>query len=72
MFHMGIGVRPTMKSSTPKLHVEAHLLDFSGELYGQEMDLTFVEKLRDEQKFSSPEALKQQIAKDVEAAKQLF
>jgi riboflavin kinase / FMN adenylyltransferase len=69
---VNIGIRPTMQSSTPQLHVEAHLLDFSGELYGQEMELTFVEKLRDEQKFPSPEALKQQIAKDVEAAKQLF
>ena len=69
---VNIGVRPTMQSPAPQLHVEAHLLDFSGELYGQEMELTFVEKLRDEQKFPSPEALKQQIAKDVEAAKRLF
>lgn len=69
---VNIGVRPTMKSSSPQLHVEAHLLDFSGDLYGKEMELTFVEKLRDEQKFSLPEALKQQIAKDVEAAKRLF
>ncbi|MEO6182106.1 MAG: bifunctional riboflavin kinase/FAD synthetase, partial [Verrucomicrobiota bacterium] len=69
---VNIGVHPTMQSSTPQLHVEAHLLDFSGEIYGQEMELTFVEKLRDEQKFPSPEALKQQIAKDIEAAKRLF
>ena len=69
---VNIGVRPTMKNSTPQLHVEAHLLDFSGELYGQEMELTFVEKLRDEQKFPSPEALKQQIQKDIEEAKKLF
>ena len=69
---VNIGVRPTMQSSTPQLHVEAHLLDFSGELYGQEMELTFVEKLRDEQKFPLPEALKLQIQKDIEAAKKLF
>ena len=69
---VNIGVRPTMQSSTPQLHVEAHLLDFSSDLYGKEMELTFVEKLRDEQKFSAPEILKQQIAKDIDAAKKLF
>ncbi|MEO7300775.1 MAG: bifunctional riboflavin kinase/FAD synthetase [Verrucomicrobiota bacterium] len=69
---VNIGVRPTMQNSDPQLHVEAHLLDFSGDLYGQEMELTFVEKLRDEQKFPSPDALKQQIAKDIETAKKLF
>ncbi len=69
---VNIGLRPTVKNSAPLLHVEAHLLNFSGDLYGQEMELTFVEKLRDEQKFPSPEALIQQITKDVEAAKKLF
>jgi riboflavin kinase / FMN adenylyltransferase len=69
---VNIGVRPTMQSSIPQLHVEAHLLDFSGDLYRKEMELTFVEKLREEEKFLSPEALKQQIAKDIEAAKKLF
>jgi len=69
---VNIGIRPTMKKSTPQLHVEAHLLDFSGDLYAQEMELTFVEKLRDEQNFPSLEALKQQISKDVDAADQLF
>jgi riboflavin kinase/FMN adenylyltransferase len=69
---VNIGVRPTMKSSTPRLHVEAHLLDFAGEIYGKEMELTFVEKLRDEQKFSSPDTLKEQIAKDIEVARKFF
>jgi riboflavin kinase/FMN adenylyltransferase len=69
---VNIGVRPTIKHSTPQLHVEAHLLDFSGELYGKEMELTFVEKLRDEQKFPSPQALKQQIQRDLAAARRLF
>ncbi len=69
---VNIGVRPTMQNSTPRLHVEAHLLGFSGELYGQEMELAFIEKLRDEKQFPSPEALKEQIAKDIAAAKKLF
>lgn len=69
---VNIGFRPTVKSFTPQLHVEAHLLDFSGELYGEEIELTFVEKLRDEQKFPSLDALKEQIAKDVSEARAKF
>lgn len=69
---VNIGIRPTMKDAVPQLHVEAHLLDFSGDLYGREIELAFLEKLRDEQKFPSVEILKQQIAKDIEAAKKLF
>jgi riboflavin kinase / FMN adenylyltransferase len=52
--------------------VEAHLLDFDGDLYGQEMELTFVEKIRDERKFPSLDALRAQIAQDVAAARKLF
>jgi riboflavin kinase/FMN adenylyltransferase len=49
-----------------------HLLDFDGDLYGQELELTFAERLRDEQRFPSLETLKAQIAEDVKAAKHLF
>ncbi len=69
---LNIGYRPTLQNSTPQLRVEAHLLDFSGDLYRKEMEITFVGKLRDEQKFSSPEALQQQIGKDIAAARKLF
>jgi riboflavin kinase/FMN adenylyltransferase len=69
---LNIGLRPTLGNSTPQLRVEAHLLDFSGDLYGQEMEITFVEKLRDEQKFPSADALTKQIQKDIAAAKKLF
>src|SRR5581483_11447016 len=48
---VNIGHRPTLNNPTPALRVEAHLLDFKGDLYGQEMELVFVEKLREEQKF---------------------
>src|ERR1043165_6624485 len=54
-----IGNRPTLKTSTPELRVEAHLFDFSEELYGKELELTFVAKLRDEQKFSSLDELRE-------------
>lgn len=69
---LNIGWRPTVQSPTPELRVEAHLLDFAGDLYGQELELTFVEKLRDEQKFPSVDALKTQIKSDIEHAMRLF
>jgi len=67
-----IGSRPTVKTAVPQIRVEAHLLDFNGDVYGQELELTFVEKLRDEKKFPSLEALKEQIAQDITRAKQQF
>lgn len=70
---VNIGVRPTV-AATPagRPRVEAHLLDFKGELYDCEMELTFVEKLRAERKFESVEALKLQIARDIQTARDLF
>ncbi len=64
---VNVGVRPTFGERT--VLIEAHLLDFSGSLYGQRMSLTFIGRLRDEQPFSGIEALKEQIARDVEAAR---
>jgi riboflavin kinase / FMN adenylyltransferase len=67
---VNIGSRPSVKNPTPQTRVEAHLLNFDGDLYGQEMEITFQEKLREEQKFPSLDALKEQIALDIaEAAK---
>lgn len=62
-----IGIRPTIDGKEPLL--EVHLFDWSGDLYGQLLTVTFRKKLRDEQKFSSLEALKQQIGRDVIAAR---
>src|SRR5438034_2172151 len=45
---LNIGYRPTLKNPAPELRVEAHLLDFTGDLYGQEVETSFVEKLREE------------------------
>jgi riboflavin kinase/FMN adenylyltransferase len=69
---LNIGLRPTLKEKNPTLHVEAHLLDFQGELYGEELEIIFVEKLRDEKKFGSLDELKKQIARDTEKAKACF
>jgi riboflavin kinase/FMN adenylyltransferase len=69
---VNIGLRPTVAAAAPELRVEAHLLDFHGDLYGEEMEIVFCEKLRDEQKFSSLGALKEQIARDIEEARLRF
>jgi riboflavin kinase/FMN adenylyltransferase len=67
-----IGSRPTVKNITPQTRVEAHLLDFEDDLYGQELELAFVEKLRDERKFPTLLALKEQIARDIAEARLRF
>ena len=69
---LNIGHRPTVKSPTPELRVEVHLLDFAGDLYGQELEITFAAKLRDEQKFASLDELKAQIARDIAEARLRF
>jgi riboflavin kinase/FMN adenylyltransferase len=62
---LNIGFRPTIALAKPQLRVEAHLLDFRGDLYGVELDLEIGKKLRDEQKFSSVKELQEQINRDV-------
>ena len=69
---VNIGTRPTLQNPQPQLQVEAHLLDFSGDLYAAELELAFVDKLREEKKFPSREALQEQIRRDIEAARRLF
>jgi riboflavin kinase/FMN adenylyltransferase len=68
---LNIGLRPTVSSGKPELRVEAHLLDFSGELYGQELELETAVKLRDERRFGSVEELREQINRDVAAVRGL-
>jgi riboflavin kinase/FMN adenylyltransferase len=69
---MNIGIRPTVNEPHPQRRVEVHLLDFQGELYGQEIELTFVEKLRDEKQFPSLGALREQIGRDIREAQARF
>jgi riboflavin kinase / FMN adenylyltransferase len=66
---VNIGHRPTVHPPEARLCVEAHLLDFAGDIYGQEIELTFLRKLREERKFPSAAALQQQIEQDVAAAR---
>ncbi|WP_084058643.1 bifunctional riboflavin kinase/FAD synthetase [Desulfacinum hydrothermale] len=64
------GTNPTFGDPEPSL--EVHLLDFQGDLYGKELTVRFVAKLRDEQRFDGPEALVDQIHKDVAETRRIL
>lgn len=66
-----IGVRPTVDQAGA-LSIETHIFDFAGDLYGQRVRVGFVQRLRDERRFESLDALKAQIAADSERARVLF
>lgn len=68
---VNIGVRPTFDSSARTV-VEAHLLDFNANLYGQDLMLDFVARLRGEQRFEGVAALLAQIDRDIEQARRIF
>lgn len=62
---VSIGIKPTFKSAQPHRTIEAHLLDFTGDLYGQTLALQFHRWVRDQTPFPSLNALKAQIARDI-------
>lgn len=66
-----IGHRPTLNNGD-ELSVEANLFDFCGNLYGKELVLNLVERLRDEQPFSSVQALQQQLEQDALIAQKIL
>ncbi|MCB1670175.1 MAG: bifunctional riboflavin kinase/FAD synthetase [Gammaproteobacteria bacterium] len=68
---VNIGYRPTVTDLGEAL-LEAHLLDFSGDLYGRTLEVIFRGKVRGEEKFDSLEALIRQIARDVEQVRAFF
>ncbi len=68
---MNIGTRPTVQAQS-SVAIEAHLLEFNGDLYGKELTVRFLARLRDEQKFSSLDALKAQLERDKRAVQSLF
>ncbi len=69
---LNLGYRPTLRHVSPQLRVEVHLLDFEGELMGEEIELTFVDHIRKEMKFASLDDLKARIARDISIAKTRF
>jgi len=69
---LNVGFRPTFQNFNPELRVEAHLLDFDGDLYGRALEVIFLEKLREEKKFNSLDALRAQIRLDIQEAQRRF
>lgn len=66
-----IGFNPTFNDEL-QIHIESHLLDFNQDIYGKEIKLEFLKKIREEKKFSSVNELVSQIKKDIEEARKLF
>ncbi|MBS1774057.1 MAG: bifunctional riboflavin kinase/FAD synthetase [Bacteroidetes bacterium] len=68
---LNIGYRPTVTNEM-RLKIEANLFDFNENIYNQTLEIIFIERLRNEEKFPSIDALKEQLAKDKENAMQIL
>ncbi len=66
-----IGYRPTFEGGNEDARVETHMIGFAKDIYGSEINLEFITRLRDEMRFPSIEALVSQIKDDIKAARQL-
>lgn len=64
---MNIGVRPTVSQEAVR-SLEVHIIEFDEDIYGKDIEIKFLRKIRDEHKFESFDALKEQIARDVQEA----
>lgn len=71
MAAVNVGVRPTFKTGRGLL-VEAYLIDFDADLYGQTLRIAFAKRLRGERRFASAEALAEQMKRDVEDARRVL
>jgi riboflavin kinase/FMN adenylyltransferase len=67
-----IGIRPTFDTGDIRPGLEVHLLDYAGDLYDRTLQVNFVERLRDEKKFSSIEDLIHQIEFDISKAREML
>jgi riboflavin kinase/FMN adenylyltransferase len=68
---VNLGYRPTVSRGKSERILEIYLLDFNRDIYGEDVEIRFVQYLRAEQKFDSLDALTQQIDADVRQARQL-
>lgn len=67
-----VGVRPTVKDNDGRLTVEGFILDFDGDLYGQELRIEFFRRLRGERKFPSLQALAEEIGRNAQQTRDYF
>jgi riboflavin kinase/FMN adenylyltransferase len=66
MYHgmLNIGTRPTLNEKSNQQHIEVHIFDFNKAIYNEAIEIQFVERIRDEQKFENLEQLQQQLQTD--------
>jgi riboflavin kinase/FMN adenylyltransferase len=69
---VNIGTRPTFVSSNPRVNIEAHILDYSGDLYTQQLSLQFFTRIRGEQRFDHVEELISQIHRDIKSTREII
>jgi riboflavin kinase/FMN adenylyltransferase len=67
-----IGIRPTFDDDIEKPIIETHILEFDRDLYGETINISFLDRLRDERRFSGPEELLVQIDRDIERARKIL
>ncbi len=67
---VNVGVRPTFETGRGLL-VEAHLIDFDGDIYGETLRIAFLERMRGERRFETADALVEQMKKDVLQAREI-
>jgi riboflavin kinase/FMN adenylyltransferase len=67
-----VGFRPTFESKPVAPRVEAHLLDFLEPIYGKQIELDFLARVRDEQRFPNVDALIKQIHLDIQTTREFF
>jgi riboflavin kinase / FMN adenylyltransferase len=69
---VNVGTRPTFETNDRRSHVEAHILDYSGDLYTQRVRLDFIERLRGEERFESVDELIKQIYVDIDRTREII
>lgn len=67
---VNIGVRPTFESDSGETRIEAHILDYEADIYGQEITLEFISYIRSEKRFTSVDSLVTQIRHDIKYARE--
>jgi riboflavin kinase/FMN adenylyltransferase len=69
---VNIGIRPTIENESGERTLELHLFDFDQQIYGEDIEVAFVQYLRAEQKFAGVDELQGQIRRDAELARQIY
>jgi riboflavin kinase/FMN adenylyltransferase len=69
---LNIGIRPTVNDNPDHKTIEVHIFDFNRDIYGRQIEVYFVERIRDEMKFWSVQELKEQLSRDMVAAKAIL